>query len=159
MKQPTPFFVSYARRDLADVDRFRLVLEPLLKASSEFAFGEWIDQQILPGEHWRAEIDRALERSRFGLLLVSPEFLASEFITREELPVLLAKLMVVPVALQRIVFDGTMDLKGLEDRQVFRDAKGRPFDRCRSMPARRDFAGELFSKIVALLRKHPSAGG
>jgi hypothetical protein len=26
---------------------------------------------------------------------------------------------------------------------------------CRSMPARRDFARELFSKIAALLEKHP----
>ena len=137
------------------MERFRSVLAPLLKTSSKFQFGEWIDQQILPGEHWRAEIEHALECSRFGLLLVSPGFLASEFITQEELPRLLAKTMVVPVALQQILFDGTMDLKGLEDRQVFRDSKGRSFDGCRAMRDRRDFARELFGKIVALLEKNP----
>jgi hypothetical protein len=154
MKQPIPFFLSYAHDDSSDVERFRSVLEPLLKASAKFQFGEWMDQQILPGEHWHEEIERALERSRFGMLLVSPTFLASEFITTKELPALLAKPMVVPVELHRILFDGTMDLKGLEDRQVFRDSKGRSFDGCRSMPARRDFARELFGKIVALLEKN-----
>ena len=150
-----PFFLSYARRDSADVERFRSVLEPLLKSCSKFQFGEWMDHQILPGEHWRAEIERALERSRFGLLLVTPGFLVSDFITARELPPLLAKTMVVPVALQRVLFDGTMDLKGLEDRQVFHDSKGRSFDECRAMPARRDFARDLFTRIVALLEKNP----
>jgi len=151
-----PFFLSYARRDAADVERFRSVLEPLLKSSAKFQFGEWMDQEkILPGEHWRAEIDRALARSRFGLLLVSPEFLASAFIAAKELPALLAKPMVVPVELHRVLFDGSMDLKGLEDRQVFRDSKGRSFDGCRGMPARRDFARELFGRICALIEKNP----
>lgn len=155
MRQPVPFFLSYARRDSADVERFRDVLEPLIKVSVKYQFGEWIDHQILAGEHWRAEIDQALERSGFGLLLVSPEFLASKFITAEELPPLLAKPMVVPVALHRILFDGTMDLKGLGDRQMFHDSKGRSFDECRAMRGRRDFARELFTKIVALLEKNP----
>jgi hypothetical protein len=155
VRQATPFFVSYAHNDSADVVRFRRVLEPLLKGSREFAFGEWIDGQILPGENWRAEIDQAMERSCFGLLLISPEFLASDFIMQNELPLLLAKPRVVPVELQRIVFDGSMDLKGMEHRQVFRDAKGRPFDRCRAMPDRREFAGELFKRIIALLKKYP----
>ena len=86
---------------------------------------------------------------------MSPQFLASEFITERELPPLLAKPMVVPVALQRILFNGTMDLKGLEDRQVFHDSKGRSFDECRTTRDRRDYARELFTKIVALLEKNP----
>jgi TIR domain len=155
MKQAAPFFLSYARHDLVGVERLRGVLAPLLKTSAAFRFEEWADQQILPGEHWRVEIERALEISRFGLLLVSPEFLASEFITQNELPMLLAKGMVVPVELQRVAFNGTMDLKGLEDRQVFRDSKGRSFDGCRSMPDRRKFAMELFARVVALLEKYP----
>ena len=112
-----------------------------------------MDQQILPGEHWREEIEQALERSRFGLLLVSPGFFASDYITKNELPALLAKPMMVPVELQRILFDGTMNLKGLEDRQVFRDSKGRSFDGCRSKATQRDFVRELFGKICALLEK------
>jgi hypothetical protein len=155
MRQPVPYFLSYARQDSPDVQRFGVVMEPLLKLSSSYEFGKWMDRRILPGEHWRAEIDGALADSRFGLLLVSPEFLASEFITEKELPSLLAKPLVVPVSLQQVLFDGTLDLKGLNERQVFRDSKGRSFDGCRSMTARRDFARELFSSIVALLEKYP----
>ena len=69
-----------------------------------------MDNQILPGEHWRAEIDQALERSRFGLLLLSPQFFARDFIMEKELPPLLAKPMVVPVALHRIPLDGRRPL-------------------------------------------------
>jgi hypothetical protein len=155
MPERVPYFLSYARRDSSDVERFGLVLEPLLKLSSRYQFGKWMDRRILPGEHWRTEINQAVQDSHFGLLLVSPEFLASEFITANELPPLLAKPLVVPVLLQQILFDGTLDLKGLKERQVFRDSKGRSFDQCRSMTARRDFARELFSCIVALLEKYP----
>ena len=155
MRPAVPYFLSYAHSDSADAERIRSVLEPLLQSSARFEFGEWIDRRILPGEQWRAEITGALEHSRFGLLLLSPAFLASQFITTEELPRLLAKPLVVPVELQRILFDGSLDLKGLENRQVFRDSKGRSFDECRAMPARRDFARELFSQIVALLEKYP----
>jgi hypothetical protein len=56
MKQAAPFFLSYARRDLAGVKRLRGVLAPLLRASAAFRFEKWIDQQILPGERWRVEI-------------------------------------------------------------------------------------------------------
>jgi hypothetical protein len=155
MKLPAPFFLSYAHCDSADVERFRSVLEPLLKGSTRYQLGGWMDHRILPGEHWREEIEQALERSRFGLLLVSPGFLASEFITEKELPPLLAKPMVVPVALQRILFDGSLDLKGLGDRQVFHDSSGRSFDECRAGRDRRGFALELFTRIVALLEKNP----
>ena len=154
MKQPAPYFLSYAHKDLADVERLREVLSPLFKASAEFEFGEWIDQLILPGEHWKKEIEDALAANRFGLLLVSPEFLASSFITNHELPELLAKPLVVPVGLHQVLFDGSMDLKGLGDRQLFRDLKGRTFDGCKTMEGRRRFARELFTKTIALLKKY-----
>jgi TIR domain len=154
MEFSAPFFLSYAHADAADVARFREVLEPLLKSSSTYRFSDWSDHLILPGEPWRSEIARALEQCRFGLLLVSPNFLASPFITSEEMPVLLAKPMVVPVALHRISFDGVMDLKGLAERQVFRDSKGRTFDACGRKQGRRDFAMELFQKINLLLEKY-----
>jgi len=80
-------FLPYAHDNRGDVERFRRVLEPPSRDPpsfhfgkfhfAKFHFGEWTDQRILPGGHWRAQIEKALEQSRLGLLLVSPRFLAS----------------------------------------------------------------------------------
>jgi hypothetical protein len=147
-------FVSYAHADSADVRKLMAVLDPLFKTSAKFEFSNWSDHEILPGEFWGREIEEALGKAQFGLLLLSPAFLASAFISREELPKLLAKEMVLPVALHAVPFDGSIDLKGLENRQIFRDSKGNAFDKCRGASNRRTFAMELFGKIHKLLEKH-----
>ena len=136
------------------MEKLRKVLEPLFQTSAKFQFSGWSDHEILPGEFWREEIEQALQKAQFGLLFLSPQFLARGFITREELPPLLAKRMVVPVALHTIPFDESIDLKGLRERQVFRDSKDRAFDKCRAATDKRDFARELFGKIHKLLEKY-----
>jgi hypothetical protein len=147
-------FVSYAHSDSADAKRLTGVLDPLFRTSAKYQFSNWSDHGILPGEFWREEIEEALKKAQFGLLLLSPQFLASSFIKTNELPELLKRGMVVPVALHAIPLDGTIDLKGLQDRQIFRDSKGRAFEKCRTQADRRDFALELFGQIHKLLEKY-----
>ena len=49
----------------------------------------WADTNISPGAIWKTKISSALARARVALLLVSPHFLALEFIADNELPPLL----------------------------------------------------------------------
>jgi hypothetical protein len=76
-------FISYSHLDR---DWLRHVETPL-KAYS--GLRTWADPYIEAGGKWQREIFAALSRTSVGVLLVSPNFLASDFIRDEELPALL----------------------------------------------------------------------
>lgn len=80
-------FLSYSHKDQRFADELLRHLEPHLRGD----ISVWTDQRIRPGKKWRDEIERALSRSKIILLLVSPDYLASDFIADEELPYILSK--------------------------------------------------------------------
>ncbi len=80
-------FISYAHRDAEWLEKLTRFLDPILGNHVEI----WDDRRILPGDHWREEIDRALDDSRIVLLLISSDFLASRFISEGELSALLTR--------------------------------------------------------------------
>lgn len=79
-------FVSYSHADEAWCQRLLIHLKPYTRDDPVIL---WSDQRIRPGEWWRQGITTALQHAQAAILLVSPDFLASDFIASEELPPLL----------------------------------------------------------------------
>jgi len=79
-------FVSYSHTDIEYLDRLKVHLKPFEKKGQ---IDLWVDTRIKAGENWRNKIDTALEMSVIAILLISADFLASDFIVDNELPPLL----------------------------------------------------------------------
>jgi hypothetical protein len=78
-------FVSYSHTDDVWAQRFEVLLKSLVRRQR---LRLWVDRAIRVGDCWRPEIEQAIARSRTALLLISADYLASDFILDDELPAL-----------------------------------------------------------------------
>src|SRR5262249_30300028 len=79
-------FISYCHSDQHCLERLLVHLRPLQRAKSIIC---WSDKSIRTGDKWRTEIKKNIDDAAIAILLVSADFLASDFIVNNELPPLL----------------------------------------------------------------------
>lgn len=109
-------FVSYSHEDREWLERLQVHLRPLER---DDAVAVWDDTRIRPGTDWRGEIRKAIGSAKVAILLVSADFLASDFIATNELPPLLKAAqeegaIILPVVVRPCRFTRTKSLSGFQ---------------------------------------------
>jgi len=70
-------FISYSRKDAEYLDEFKSHISSLLRNEQ---IELWTDTEIIPGKVWEDTLKKQLEESDIIIFLVSPDFIASDFI-------------------------------------------------------------------------------
>jgi len=150
MSQPVRnhVFVSYSHADEEYLKRLRVHLGLLERRNIKI----WTDKDIAPGMKWQDEIKDALSRTKVAVLMISTDFLSSDFITKQELPPLLAAAQsegveILPVIVKPSAF-GDIEVEPLSCYQAVN--MGRPLVKLKDDAERE----EEFVRILQVIRKH-----
>jgi hypothetical protein len=138
MKRSRPrehVFVAYSHHNRKWLNRLKIHLTPLQRKG---ALELWDDTRLIPGTRWREDISKALSKSSVAVLLVSADFLASDFIATMELPTILRRehaatgLQVVPVFVAPCRVPKVIaDFHGINDpKRTLEDMSDAEADRC-----------------------------
>ena len=81
-KHEIKLFYCYAREDKLLRDELEKHLSWLKR---RYQLTNWHDREILPGEEWEQAIDKHLNTAHLILLLISPDFMASDYCFGKEM--------------------------------------------------------------------------
>jgi hypothetical protein len=120
-------FISYSHRDKAQKDKLLRHLGVLEGLGS---IQVWTDDAIKAGNDWQTAIDEALSQAAAAILLISADFLGSQFILQKEVPALIDRwkteglsifpLLVKPCAWQAVPWLTKMQLRPKDAKPVWR---------------------------------------
>lgn len=109
-------FISYSHKDKKYLD---ILLNHLNYLERNYKFNVWSDKKLEVGEDWKKRIEIELKTCDIALLLISTNFLISEFILEEELPILLNNAQkegtkIIPIIVNHCMFDDFNKLSKLQ---------------------------------------------
>jgi hypothetical protein len=139
-------FVSYSHDDRKLFNEFRTMMDPAIQKG---IVDMWDDTKITIGARWKQEIEKALASTKVAVLLVSQKFLASRFITKNELPQLLHAAEKEGVRVFWIYFSSCLyEQTDIANYQAAHDLK-RPLDQ-RSKPDRQAILSQVCAELIRL---------
>lgn len=123
-------FLSWAHADQVLKEDLVSRLTPRLKNVKRHDFARWEDSHILAGVEWSEEIGSRFDESDYVIQLVSPAFLASDFIRDHEIPGRgkTPHKPTLPLMLKNVPRNGDYEFHGIDKHQIFflRGANGKP---------------------------------
>jgi len=143
-------FICYCHKDKKWLDEMRNMLAPVIRRN---VLPVWHDRKIKPGEKWRIEIVKALGKTRVGVLLVTKNFFASQFINEVELKYLLENAQTNHIKLLPVYVGHCMWEKSPLGELQFANDTAKPLAQYRG--ANRDrLLKEVCEKIQAAYNEH-----
>lgn len=99
---PTKLFISYAHEDEGDKEELEKRLKPYVRSKK---IDSWNDRAILPGTEWDDEIKKQMNTADVIIFLVSPDFIASDYIYDVEIAKAIERydngdLIIVPIVIR-----------------------------------------------------------
>jgi hypothetical protein len=148
----TTLFISYSHKNERWLKRLLVHLKPL---HLDREIDVWSDKRLKPGDDWTREIEAALARSEVAVLLVSADFLASDFIVAVELPSLLQlaerqSCKVIPIIVGSCLFSSIQDLQRFQAI----NSPGNPLERMK-----RAQAEEALTQVASVIKGYLSDRG
>ena len=142
-------FLSYSHRNSRWRDR---LVEQLNVLAGEGLIEVWTDRDIAAGADWLPAIEQAIAETRVAIVLVSPAFFASEFISTKEVPVLLQRrkdegMQIVPIIVEPCQWQNVAWLAGIQARPL----DNKSLKQLRSGEAEAQLA-QIAGEVLRLLR-------
>ena len=82
---PKKIFISYSSRNADFIGRFNTHLQVL---KDNGLIDPWCDRMLKPGTQWDEAIRKEMKNSDLLILLLSPDFLANEYVMKTEIPLI-----------------------------------------------------------------------
>lgn len=113
--KPLQIFISYSHKDKLWKDR---IVSRLHTLEHKDLIRVWDASNITPGQSWSDEIENAIQKSDIAILLISSDFLASDFIIDREIKHAFGRehlkdVLIIPIIVRPSLWSSVPEIAGL----------------------------------------------